>query len=240
MIPVEDVNITRLIAKCRSCQAVFAFEAQTASSKAAVASVERARETSLEVPLPAGFEVHRDPAAPNASTDYRTAATDRGRLRIVRRWFGPQHIVLLLFSLVWSAIVFKVAAALVSGLGLVGLLLSSVHGIVGLVLAYGAVSGFVNRTEILVERGALSVRHGPIPTRGNRDIPADEVRQLFTIEHRGNKGARVYELQALVSRGAAVTIAKGLLDPRQALFLERVLEEHLGIADQPVPGELPK
>jgi hypothetical protein len=239
-VPAEDVNITRMVAKCRGCQAVFSFEAQLQSAPVASAP---AREIApvMEVPLPAGIEMHRDAPAATASGDYRTAQGGVGRLRIVRRWFTPQHLFLLLFAIAWNSfMVMWIGGAISSGGGIGPILFSTVHVGVGLWVAYTALTGLFNRTVIEVDRGVLSIRHGPIPAKGNRDVTLSELRQLFTVEIVGNKGARSYELHAIVTNGPTITIVKDLTDARQALFLERAIEDHVGIVDQPVAGEMPK
>lgn len=236
-VPAEDVNITRLVAKCRACQAVFSFEPPSAP----VAQRQSELAPLVDVALPPGIELHRDAPIANATSDYRSPSASAGRLRIVRRWFVPQHIFLLLFAIAWNSfMVFWIAGALSSGAGLAPLLFSTVHVGVGVWVAYKAISGLLNRTVIEVDRGVLTVRHGPIPAAGNRDIAITELRQLFTVEKVGNKGVRSYELHAIVSNGPTVTIAKELPEARQALFLERAIEDHVGIVDQRVAGEMHK
>jgi|LNFM01.1.fsa_nt_gb hypothetical protein len=239
-VPAEDVNITRMVAKCRACQAVFSFDPPARPIQTEVPQ-RSALAPMMEVPLPAGIELHRDSPATPASGDYRTAPGGVGRLRIVRRWFTPQHIFMLLFAIVWNGfMVLWIGGAIASGGGVWPILFSSLHVAVGLWVAYTAIAGLFNRTVIEIDRGVLSVRHGPIPAAGNRDIAITDLRQLFTVQNVGNKGARSYELHAIVSNGPTVSIAKGLTDERQALFLERTIEDHLGIVDQRVPGEMPK
>jgi hypothetical protein len=41
----------------------------------------------------------------------------------------------------------------------------------------------------------------------------------------------------LSKKGESVQLLKALDKPEQALFLEQAIEERLGIADAPVPGE---
>lgn len=241
-MPAEDVNITRLVAKCRACQAVFSFDPPSRDEMAARAKTQAPTPSPLlDVPLPAGIELHRDAPATAATGDYRSPVASAGRLRIVRRWFTPHHIFLLLFAIAWNSfMVFWIVGTLSDGAGLFPLLFSSLHVAAGVWIAYMAITGLFNRTVIEVDRGVLSVRHGPIPAPGNRDIPIVELRQLFTVEKIGNKGVRSYELQAIVSNGPVVTIAKNLTESSQALFLERAIEDHLGIEDQPVQGEMRK
>jgi hypothetical protein len=236
------VNITRMVAKCRACQAVFAFDSQLRPAQAeAVQAPARALAPLMEVPMPAGIELQRDASVAPASGDYRTSPGGPGRLRIVRRWYTPQHLFMLFFAIAWNSfMVVWITGALSSGAGIGPILFSTAHVAVGVWVAYTALTGLFNRTVIEVDRGVLSVRHGPIPARGNRDIALSDLRQLFTIESTGNKGARSYELHAIVSNGPTVTLAKGLTDSRQALYLERTIEDHVGIEDQPVVGEMRK
>jgi predicted Zn finger-like uncharacterized protein len=233
-VSADDVNITRMVAKCRACQSVFSFEAQLQSAPVAAAPAP-ARE------LAAVMEVQREGPAPATAGDYRTAQGGVGRLRIVRRWYKPEHWGLLFFAIAWNSfLVFWISGVLSAPGGIAMALFSVAHVAVGIAITYTALTGLFNRTVIEVDAGGLSVRHGPIPAKGNRDIALSDLRQLFTVEIAGNKGVRTYELHAVVRNGPTVTIATGLSDTRQALFLERTIEDHVGIVDQPVAGEMPK
>ena len=187
------------------------------------------------VPLPDGLVLTVGQPAPPA--DYRSAAGGSGELTLTRRWFGPQHLFMLFFCIAWDAfLVFWYGIAIKSGGPWIMFVFPIAHLAVGVGITYSALCGLLNRTVIQIKDGVLSVRHGPIPARGNRTIPVHEVRQLYTEEVVGSKGAKTYKLNAVVASGSAHALASDLSNPQQALFIERAVEDHLGLADQPVAG----
>ncbi|MBK8939554.1 MAG: hypothetical protein IPM79_18530 [Polyangiaceae bacterium] len=231
-VPAEDVNITRLVAKCRSCGAVFSFEDQVRAGPAAPP----VQPLVPQVPLPPGITVERE-GGPTTAGHYREAPTNAGSLRITRRWFAPQSLFLTFFSLVWFGFLgFWYTTAFQAGAPWIMFVFPLLHVGVGLGVAYTALTGLLNKTLIELKDGVLSVRHGPIPARGNRTIPASDIRQLYTEQQVSSKGALTYDLNAVVARGPVVKLAKGLESSQQALAIERLVEEHLGIVDQPVAG----
>jgi hypothetical protein len=238
-IPVENLNTVIMIAKCHACRTVFDFESQVTPTATSARRDARGIARRAEIPLPSGMQVHRDEPIAHPSGDYRSAPAGRGRLRIVRRWYGPEHIGLLIFSLVWIGLVLHfLSAAVFAHAGVPDMLIAGVLLVIGLLPTYAALSGLLNRTEITVDRDTLSVRHGPLPTPGTRELPAVAVRQLFVVEQRGNKGGVWYELRVVVAQGPVVALARGLTNPQQALYLERAIEDHLGIEDRPVEGQI--
>ena len=132
-------------------------------------------------------------------------------------------------------------AALTSGFLL--LLIASVG------LFYFAAALVFNEHRIRVDKARLEVTQGPLPWRGSKKLDASDIVQLYTTEYEkrtqsGNGGGRRGNIQKRYRLSAntrkndrASTILSGLGDPRQALWLEREIEQVLGISDKPVAGE---
>ena len=237
--PVEDVDVVQTVVKCRACEATFEVMSTVPRGAEVVTIRATTSPPGLEIPLPSGMELHRDAPRAGSSGAFRSAPAGQGRLRIVRRWFSAESIGVVIFALSCDGLIFRFASgALSSRSDLPDLLFVCALVAVGLLLTYAGLAGLLNRTEITVDRGALSVRHGPLPAPGRREIPAGEVRQLFVVAQRVKNGGVWYELRAVVARGPVVTLAGGLTNPHQAHFLERAIEEHLGIEDQPVEGPM--
>lgn len=221
LIPADDVSLETMVAKCRSCNAVFSIAEQVApgdgwGSRAA-----------LDVPLPERFVVER-PA---------------GALQISWRWFTPAAIFLAVFAVFWNGFVCMwITMALAGGAGAFALF-ATIHALVGLGVAYGALTMFLNTTTVAASYSALSVRHGPLPAPGNLELPRDALRQLYCVEHvsRSRRGSSVtYRVQAVKADGSSAALIKGLASAEQALFLEQELERFLAIKDERVRGELPR
>lgn len=215
----DDDVVKATATGCGTCRALAALRAGAPSAQQVIA-------TSAEpVPLPPQIQV-----------------VERGReVTIVHRWFTWAYPVLALFSVVWmSVLVFWYAVALQPDAPLTMRLIPVVHVAVGLGLCYTTVAGFVNRTYITIDRDHLSVRHGPLPWRGNVDLAGHELEQVFctgkTIRQQ-RRMQTIYSVEAVLRDGRKLRLVRGLGAREQALFIEQTIERHLGIADRPVQKE---
>jgi predicted Zn finger-like uncharacterized protein len=226
-IPAEDVNIARVVAKCRSCGAVFNFEGQLALPRATASS------PIARVALPPGIDLQiSEHPAPAPADPYRAGTRAAGDLTLTRRWFNAGAIFLLLFSIVWfSFLAFWYTTAFTDGAPWIVFVFPILHVGAGFMIAHKALTGLLNTTTIRVANGRLTVRHGPIPTFGDRDIALFDLRQLYTVTKTRSKGADTYELHAITSVGPTVKLMTDLTEVQQALYIERTIEDHLGIED---------
>lgn len=227
----EDMNLEMALAKCRGCSSVFSIlDALQDGTDSGVVSVSRER---LPVPMPKGYKID-----------------ELGReLTITYRWFTLAAFALLFFCVIWDGFLvvwYSIGlSALADGkagaMGWVMILFPILHVAVGVGLTYGVVCMFVNRTEIRIVGGDLTIWHGPIPCPGNCRIATSDVKQIFVTEvcHRGKHGPRYsYDVNVVKRDGSKKKLVGSLQDVQQALFLEQKLESHLEIADQRVPGEV--
>lgn len=230
-IPVEDVNVVRIVAKCRACGAVFGFDDQLdGSSKPAGAAA-----PTLPVVLPPDITVQQG-AAPREGT-YRAAGAI-GELTITRRRSRAKAKGGLVFLVFWfSFLGFWFSQAAAQGAPWIFFLFPILHVSAGLWLAYRVLCDLFNRTTIRIAGGRLTVQHEPIPMRGSCDLPIEEVRQLFTEEIADSKGVKTYKVR-IMTKGPTLTLAADLDRADQALYLEQIVEEHLQIPDQRLPGAL--
>lgn len=233
-----------MVAKCASCDAVFAFEDQvrrdgagsmpTALSKAPVA-------------LPEGWELVEQDAAPFGGVGYREPAIGtRGSLRIRWRWFRLRHLGMLGFATVWCSFLvfwYATAVSMDGGAPWIMFVFPLLHVAVGIGMLYAALAGLLNRTTLTVANGALAIAHSPLPWRGARRLDAGEIKQLYCIEEqkRTKNGASTsYTVKLQRRSGDEIALVKDLDDRSQALFIEHKVEHALGIEDVPVVGELAK
>ncbi len=110
---------------------------------------------------------------------------------------------------------------------------------------YAGPAFLLNRSEILVRRSLLRVRHGPVPFLWSRRLTRDVLGQLYSKEIRkewkdeDDREHRTvpFSLVAALRSGRKVTLLSGLETADQALWLERAFEQMLAVEDQPVVGE---
>lgn len=227
-VPVEDLDLSTTLARCRSCNKVFSFGKFLpavaapnfpASEPSSDEDLER-----VELPLPRGLKI--DEAA--------------GRMKITRSWFHPTILFLAFFCLFWDGfLVVWYSIALTQGLWIMAVF-PVIHVAVGIGLTYTVLLGFVNKTTFEIGHDRLKITHGPLPswTKAS-DITAPTIAQLYVkrnVSHTKNGSQTNYELQAILADGRHVQIAENIENESQALYLEQSIEDFLGIEDAPVEG----
>jgi hypothetical protein len=223
-IPAQDVNIDKAIAKCQACHAVFSFldRVQGASTGPRPA-----------VPLPPRMRIE------NWGPE----------LSITRSWYTHAVWFLLVFCIFWDGFLvvwysLGIGAMLsgeAGGMAWIMLVFPVLHVAVGLGLTYLVICIFLNKTVIKVSMGELTVRHGPVPCGGNRQVLTSDLKQLYcteTITRSKNGCTTTYNLMALTQTGDKLKLLRGLDQLDQGLFIEQQIEQHLRIPDQRVPEEV--
>ena len=110
------------------------------------------------------------------------------------------------------------------------------------VLFYRILTYLFNETIIEVDKKMLTIKHGPIPWwKGNITLPTNEIIQLFVKETiRSGEGGDtyLYSLRAIKRDNFRVTLlSKGILQDKETLKIEALIEQFLGIENAPVKGE---
>jgi hypothetical protein len=229
-LQADDVRLDLAVAKCHSCNAVYDLSGRKARGVVIQPEVKQALRP--KAALPPRFKVEED-----------TTTT-----RIVWRWFNPvNHLFLLFFCVAWNSflLVWYGMAFTVGKDGdpvsLIMVIFPIGHVAVGVGLTYYMLTGFLNRTRIEVSRNQLTIRHGPLPWRGNQDLPGRQLTQLYgeEVTSRGKNSVTItYDLHAVDREGRKVKLLSGLTEKDQVLYLEQTLERRLGIEDAPVAGEI--
>ena len=190
------------------------------------------------VALPSGIELEFPPEEPTLAT-YRDVPLARPSLRLTRRWFRVEGVVGLVLSILFFVFLVPFSSEVLKTNQRFGAYFGVlVQAMVGFWLLYRTLALTFNRTRVTISAGRFRVEHGPFPARGNLDVDIREVRQLYTTRKFGNKGSVSYRLHAILATGPTVTIARGLYDVQQALYIEQEVERTLGLTDYAVPGEV--
>jgi hypothetical protein len=227
-IAAEDINIDRGLAKCRACNAVIDVEQAVRGAGGPATGKARPR-----VPQPPGI----------------TVEDLGGGLRLTRRWFVWAALFLTFFCVAWdSFLIFWYAMAVGMGGGgafsWIAIIFPVAHVAAGVGLTYFTLALYLNRTVLEVNNGRLTVRSGPLPWPGNRDLDVSEVEQIFcqesTSRSRNGNVSFSYNVSAVLKGGRKETLLSSLPNQDQALFVEQLVEAYLGIEDRPVGGELPR
>ena|GEM_PF-1335017 len=180
----------------------------------------------------------QEPAQPDVLTGV-TFQRDEQHLRIHWRWFRPAAYFVAGVSLFVNLVLISWMRN-VGGSGLGEILFSLPFCVAGGGLIFLTLALFLNETTVTVQHGKLSIRHAPLPWWGNRTLPIEDLEQLFckkNLTHSKDGKTGFYELHAILRNGQQITLLQYHEEPEKVLFIEQLLEEHLGIVDRPVLGE---
>lgn len=245
-VPADGVSMRSLLATCASCHAVFdiserVFELAArkrtpgdAGARVDSVPVQRQRD---QVELPPGIALERSSgaAADVAGGPFRMSGRVRDDLYIERRWRAGSNRAMFVFTAVWLG--FLIVWYWVAGSrgDWVMMVFPILHLAVAAVLIYQSLTALLNRTQLTLRGEALDIEHGPLPWPGNRRLAVADLAQLYCQERvRGASGSRkimAYDVIARLANGRDVELVPGCNLPEQALFIEQVMEECLGIVD---------
>lgn len=167
---------------------------------------------------------------------------DHGSLIIRRRWFGPKAFALAFFCLIWDGflVIWYFAAFSKPDAPLMMKLFPLLHVGVGFLVTYIMLAHFINKTDIAISPMSLSVKHYPMKWFGGFTIDVTRIEQLFTnrIVNRSKNGnvSITYEVQIIDRSGRNRKLVGGLDSRDQGLFIEKKIEQVLGIEDQKIEG----
>ncbi len=168
---------------------------------------------------------------------------DRGNLIIRRKWFNWKFIFFTFFVIVWNSVLvmFYVMMNQAEGVPLFALLIPIIHVVMGLVLTYYTIAGYVNKTDITVSRMSIKVRSYPLKWLGDKEISVSTTKQLYTkrVIRRGKNGrSESFQVHVINNQNQHEKLVGGLHTQEEGLAIEKKIENFLGIEDQPVVGEV--
>jgi hypothetical protein len=170
-------------------------------------------------------------------------------IRIVRKWFGPKIVYFSLFAILWNSFIFFYIQDLVQQCFFVKApstakitFIPIAHILVGIILTYYVIAGYLNKTVIRVDNENIRVKHRPIPFFfGNKKLDSSGIKQRYSKEKMGygqdRNNITHYELRAITIDKGDVKLLR-LDSPKQALFVEKAIEKFLRIEDKSVKGEV--
>lgn len=216
-IDVKNIDLEKAIAKCVTCNSVLDCSSQLESSK-------NFRRDDIE--LPGSINLQKD---------------DR-YLKIQFRWVNVQLLYLVPFCLCWDILpLVWYQYGLIPTDHPLAIAYLVFHFIIGVGLTYYCLAGLINKTMIEVTENTLYVKDMPLTFFRNMDIELASLDQFYSREkrHRGKKLSwPSYEVHAILKTGRIIHLVSGLNKSEQALYIEQVLEDYLGITDRPVDGEI--
>lgn len=209
----RDLDIEALEARCRYCGWAFGKIESPYRRGASKALVHEPETGKPGVPRPACVEV----SPRGAATVIRYRAHSRVE---VTEWV----MLLLVPILLVSAFVFYISKSLI--------LAAVPSGLLAL-LFYAALAIRYYPRELVLDEDVLEVRLGRLPLGRH---PRANIRQLGVTDEVTTGGALRFSLTARID-GRNVDLLH-VTRPLDGLYLEQELERLLGLADEPIPGEI--
>lgn len=225
---VIDVEEGSNRARCDHCGTVHLFNPEMSPPTPGVQKIRPKQ------PLPSSVRVEKDGKA----------------FRLIKRWFSPKYIPMLIFVVPWNAFLcFWYSMVLnvrdpANSFPWIFIVFPLGHLAVGLGLTYSVLTGFLNRTVIELTREELSVWFEPLPWLGEKTYLTKDVKQIFCKEKisTGKNGSmrHQYDLYIVTTDLTQQLLVRDIESPEIALFFEQQLEQWMKITDQPVAGEIRK
>ena len=164
------------------------------------------------------------------------------RLELSWRWFSWKYLPLVFFCVAWdSFLCFWYSMAFSTSAPWIMIVFPIAHVAVGVGLTYYTLAGFLNRSQVILDRNTFSVTHGPLPWMGNFQVPITQIDQLYCKEKPGkNDSSTTYQLSVVLKDGRKKDLLSNLDSPEIGFYIEHQIENWLHIPDRPVRGEMPQ
>jgi hypothetical protein len=159
------------------------------------------------------------------------------------RWFGKQHMGLMLFAVIWNCFLVVFIPAILSSGEFEPLIFMTPFILVGLGFAYYVLSGYLNRTTIMIGGQGLDISHAPIPVFGasNKMVDRRAIEQVYCTRRvaylSNDVPVYVFDVHYIEKGGSDQTLVKGLDALNKAVFIEQQIERLYRIEDMPVDTE---
>lgn len=221
-IPEENIINDGRIAICAYCDTVHHLSEETLPFPE---KSKRKEKQKREIPDKFTFEQHPE------------------GIELQYRWLGKQHWALLFFALFWNGfLVVWVGIALSTGAWIM-IVFASLHIAIGVGIGYYVLSGFLNKTSIMIRRQEIGIKHAPIPMLGNPDkiIDRRSIEQVYCKQRvaytSNDMPVHVFDVHYIEKGGGDETLVRGLDKLNQAIFIEQQIERIYRIEDRPVDDE---
>ena len=165
---------------------------------------------------------------------------DADRLELVWCWFSWKYLPLAFFCIAWdSFLCFWYSIAFSMDAPWIMIVFPIAHLAVGVGLTYFTLAGFLNHSNVVIDRENFSVSHGPLPWLGNLRVPVSQVEQIYCQEKSGRRNnSPTYQLSVILKNEGKKNLLSNLDSPEIGFYMEHQIENWLNIADRPVRGEL--
>ena len=149
------------------------------------------------------------------------------------KWLKKDSWLLFVFTAMWTGTWIVKFNSLPQYVAFIGV------GVAGSAI-YMSTAVILNTSRVRVTLEFVAVKHGPMPSIGNKVIPTSEIEQLYCLEKTektdDGKETFSYSVEIIRPDQPEITLLRSLeLD--EAIFVEQEVEAFLNIEDHPVEHE---
>lgn len=144
-------------------------------------------------------------------------------IKITQKWFSWSLFIPLIFCIIWFSMIIMMA--------LKGNVVVPAF-VIGIIIIYCLITGFINRTIIKINPSEISVKHIPLPCPlyGSQKIDTLHLIQVVLQEFH-KKGRRCCIVNALFKNNQKVTFIRDLTK-EEATFIVKEIENYLKLKEK--------
>lgn len=160
-------------------------------------------------------------------------------LQVDIRWLSKSSKFIVTFAIIWNVIISSAGFAFFQPGAQVSFMIYPItilFAVIGLWLAYSAVCEFLNTTSILVKKDKIVFWTTPLSLSGPATYPLADIANLGLERSEGGEqnGRRIYNhfINIHFKNGDIVRLTR-VQDMNEGIYVEHILEERLGLQDNP-------
>ncbi|MBL1241724.1 MAG: hypothetical protein COB13_007725 [OCS116 cluster bacterium] len=165
-------------------------------------------------------------------------------MHIQKKWFGIGTIILTVFLVIWistfAALLAFADDELFDSIGGVTYILPLCFITMNGYMLYTCVALWLNVTDIFVSQDLMEVKIGPLPWRGNLRRETASIKQFYIKKRviRSKSSTKInFDVHFKENDDSDHVLVKGFEKHEVALFIERKVEQYLGIKNINIDGQ---
>ncbi|HPZ09889.1 MAG TPA: hypothetical protein PL110_17490 [Candidatus Eremiobacteraeota bacterium] len=157
-------------------------------------------------------------------------------LLITKKWFSPETLYFIIYSILLIIYIIWFLPSLFSksaGMNNPMSIISIVFTLVCVFFIYRAITGFVNKTVVKINKEQFSVIHGPLPCFLNNNINSQEIKYIYCFARMINRTFKttVYDLGFTLKDGRRGLFLFGFKEKDHALYVKKQIKNFLDIEE---------
>lgn len=253
-VSASDINLNKGVALCRHCDHGFTLESSTEDGPLSVSLKSPATLIKVAKVLNGRLShLHESETGEVQRPDEKSLGEHR--VKVNRDYNGislelpwsqnGRQWGLLIFAIFWSSIsmpiFFNVMLPKLISFEEPAAFIFILHPLVGILMGYGAIASFINKSKLQISNNKLSIKIGPLFWLGNKEIDTRKIQQLYIEKYvaysRNRYPVRKFQVKVLLEGNVNQVLIKGIKNYQNALAFEVLTEKYLNIEDKAVEND---